>query len=196
VTWDTTAGANGAVGLTAVATDTSGNRTTSAGRAVTVSNVLLSNAGLEVDANRSGAPDCWAVQAGGINAGSARHYTSVHGGGVSELVSMSGYRTGLRGLAVAQTPTCAPTVAPGASYKLSTWYGADAAVRMQVWYRNAAGAWTAWVQSPAFAASTTRWVQAVWTTPPMPAGATAISFGLVLQSNGNVVTDDYGFAHA
>jgi hypothetical protein len=32
------------------------------------------------------------------------------------------------------------------------------------------------------------------TTPPTPAGATALSFGIGLASTGTVVTDDYSMA--
>ena len=44
-------------------------------------------------------------------------------------------------------------------------------------------------QSPTFA-TTTSWAQATWTTPPVPAGATHISFGLGITAVGTLTQDD------
>ena len=57
--------------------------------------------------------------------------------------------------------------------------------RIQAYYQNASGTWTYWTQSPAFAASST------WTTPAIPAGATALSFGTNLAAAGSLTADDY-----
>ena len=35
------------------------------------------------------------------------------------------------------------------------------------------------------------WGQAVYTTPPVPGGAIALSFGLSIDKIGTLVTDDY-----
>ena len=35
------------------------------------------------------------------------------------------------------------------------------------------------------------WALASWTLPPIPQGATGISFGLSLSQNGELLTDDY-----
>ena len=59
-----------------------------------------------------------------------------------------------------------------------------------VYYRNSAGTWVYWTSSPWFAAAGS-YTQAAFTTPALPAGATAISFGLNLFRNGTLVTDDY-----
>jgi hypothetical protein len=47
-----------------------------------------------------------------------------------------------------------------------------------------------WTQSPAFAASSS-WAQAAWTTPAVPAGAVAVSFGVNIAAAGTLTTDDY-----
>jgi hypothetical protein len=49
-----------------------------------------------------------------------------------------------------------------------------------------------WTQSPTFAASST-WAQATWTTPPIPAGATHLSFGLGITAVGTLTQDDLSF---
>ncbi len=40
------------------------------------------------------------------------------------------------------------------------------------------------------------WAQASWRTPAVPAGASGVSFGLALASNGTLTTDGYRFAQA
>jgi hypothetical protein len=50
--------------------------------------------------------------------------------------------------------------------------------------------WRYWTQSPLLAAQQS-WTRATWTTPAVPAGATALSFGLNLAQTGSLVTDDY-----
>jgi putative cell wall-binding protein len=62
--------------------------------------------------------------------------------------------------------------------------------QFDVYYRNAVGGWIYWSSSPLFSASAA-YTQASWTTPPVPAGSTGISFGLNLTTNGTLVTDDY-----
>jgi hypothetical protein len=46
------------------------------------------------------------------------------------------------------------------------------------------------VSSPEFAPAT-EFTAARWTLPPIPGGVTAVSFGLGLTQNGELVTDDY-----
>ncbi|MGI8446030.1 MAG: hypothetical protein ACR2MP_02355 [Streptosporangiaceae bacterium] len=55
-----------------------------------------------------------------------------------------------------------------------------------------AGTWRFWVTSPPMAA-TAGWTQG-WTPPAVPAGATAVSFGLALRSDGTVATTRYSLA--
>ncbi len=85
---------------------------------------------------------------------------------------------------------CAPTVTPGTAYNLGTWYKSTGTTQFALYYRDSAGAWYYWTSSPWFAAASA-WTQATWTTPPVPAGATGLSFGLALIANGSLTTDDY-----
>jgi hypothetical protein len=50
--------------------------------------------------------------------------------------------------------------------------------------------WRFWQQAPTVAYGSS-WTQFTYTTPAVPAGATAVSFGLSLTSLGNLTTDDY-----
>ena len=58
------------------------------------------------------------------------------------------------------------------------------------WYRDANGGWHYWTKSPQFAAASS-WTQATWATPAVPAGATALSFGMNIEAAGTLTTDDY-----
>ena len=62
---------------------------------------------------------------------------------------------------------------------------------MFAYYRNSAGSWVYWAQSPALASAST-WTRGVWTTPALPAGATALSVGPGLIGAGSVTIDDLG----
>jgi hypothetical protein len=90
---------------------------------------------------------------------------------------------------------CSLPVSPGHSYQLSTWYHANAKTQYSVYYRDWQGRWRYWKSSDFFQPAS-NWTRATWQTPPLPDGATGVSFGLALSSNGTVVTDDYGFQPA
>jgi hypothetical protein len=62
-------------------------------------------------------------------------------------------------------------------------------------YRIAAGSWVSWTTSPAAPASST-WAQLTFRTAVVPAGATALSFGLTVASNATVTLDDWSIAPA
>jgi hypothetical protein len=81
-------------------------------------------------------------------------------------------------------------VSAGRSYSLRAWYQSTAKTQFELYYRNKLGTWTYWTASPWFAANTS-YEQAIWDTPPVPAGAEAISFGMNLFSDGQLATDDY-----
>ena len=66
-------------------------------------------------------------------------------------------------------------------------------VSIATYYRNAAGSWVYWQSSPLLA-PTSAWTLASFTSAPLPAGATAVSFGLAMSGAGTVTTDDYALA--
>jgi hypothetical protein len=88
---------------------------------------------------------------------------------------------------------CAAAAAAGHRYTLGAWYKSSGPVVFNAYYRTAAGIWAFWVTSPPLAASR-GWTQGTWTAPPVPAGATAVSFGLALRSDGTLATTRYSLA--
>src|SRR6202007_753796 len=76
---------------------------------------------------------------------------------------------------------------------LGAWYKSRQQVVFNAYYRTPAGTWVFWVTSPPMAASQ-RWTKATWNTPAVPAGASAVSFGLALKSDGTLATTLYSLA--
>jgi hypothetical protein len=75
-----------------------------------------------------------------------------------------------------------------------SWSGSSPTkVSIATYYRNAAGAWVYWQSSPLYAPSSS-WNLAYFASAPLPAGATAISFGLTMSGPGSLTTDDYALA--
>jgi peptidoglycan/xylan/chitin deacetylase (PgdA/CDA1 family) len=195
-TWDSSAVGDGAATVTARAVDTGGNQATSPGEPVTISNAasrggnMLANASLESSANGT-VPDCWQLGGTGTSTYSWTRTSNAHTGSWAENVVITAYTSGDRKLVTSQQANaCSPRVTPGSTYNLSAWYESNQPTHIVAYYLNASGSWVYWTQSPAFAASAS-WAQAAWTTPPVPAGATAVSFGLNLAAVGSLTTDDY-----
>jgi len=195
--WDSTTVGDGPVTVTAQAVDVAGNTTTSGGQAGTVSNAasrggnMLANAGLEVNTGGGSTPNCWQEGDTGTNTAAWTYTTNAHSGSYAENVAISAYTSGSAQLVTAQNASaCSPRVTAGSQYTLGAWYQSSAPTHILAYYQNASGKWAYWTQSPAFAASG-GWAQAAWTTPALPAGATALSFGLSLAAAGSLTTDDY-----
>lgn len=195
-TWDSSTVGDGAVTVTARATDNGGNQGTSTPVTMTVSNAasrggnMLANASLET-ATGGSTPDCWQLGGTGTNSFTWTRTSNAHSGSWAENVTISSLTSGDRKLVTSQgANACSPRITPGSSYSLGVWYQSTATAHIVVYYQNSSGAWTYWTQSPAFAASSS-WTQATWTTPALPAGAVAFSFGLNLATTGSLTTDDY-----
>jgi peptidoglycan/xylan/chitin deacetylase (PgdA/CDA1 family) len=136
-------------------------------------------------------PQCW--QAGGYGTNTAAFSTvaTAHTGTKAEKLTITGYSSGdAKLLPTMDTSTCAPAAVAGHTYSLRAWYTSTAVTQFAVYYRDASGNWVYWTSGPWLAAAGT-YTQASLTTPALPAGATAVSFGLSLFNNGTVVTDDY-----
>jgi hypothetical protein len=84
---------------------------------------------------------------------------------------------------------CAPATVPGHTYQVRGWYKTNGTARLIAYYRNGAGGWVFLSQGPILAAAST-YTQAMWTTPTMPAGSTALSVGFSLRSVGFLTGDD------
>jgi peptidoglycan/xylan/chitin deacetylase (PgdA/CDA1 family) len=195
-TWDSSTVGDGPVTITARATDVGGSQATSGGTAATVSNAaqrggnMLANASLE-SATGSSTPDCWQLGGTGTNTFTWTRSSTAHAGSWGENVAITAYTNGDRKLVTSQgANACSPRVNAGGTYNLGGWYQSNQPAHITAYYKNAAGSWAYWTQSPAFAASS-GWAHATWTTPAVPAGATAVSFGINLAAVGSLTTDDY-----
>jgi len=91
--------------------------------------------------------------------------------------------------------SCAPSVSSGRAYKTGLWYKASGPAHIEVYRRTSIGDWVYWTTSPGFPASAP-WRQASWVTPAVPAGTTALSFGLAAKTAGVITTSDYSLARA
>ncbi|MEQ1529905.1 MAG: hypothetical protein ABL925_11360, partial [Methylococcales bacterium] len=121
---------------------------------------------------------------------------AAHTGNFAESLQITSRTTGDRKLVPRQDlSSCAPAVTAGKQYKLSGWYKSSTDMQIVMYYRTSAGVWQYWLTSANFAAVDT-WSQAGYTTPAVPAGANAISFGLTINKVGTLVTDDYAITVA
>ncbi|MFF1384792.1 polysaccharide deacetylase family protein [Arthrobacter sp. NPDC058288] len=151
---------------------------------------LVQNASLET-AGTGSAPQCWQTAGYGSNTASFSTVSTARTGTKAERLVMSNYVNGdAKLLQTLDSGSCAPPAVAGHTYSLRAWYTSTTVTQFAVYYRNSAGAWVYWTSSPWFAAVGS-YTQASFTTPALPSGATAISFGLNLFRNGTLVTDDY-----
>jgi peptidoglycan/xylan/chitin deacetylase (PgdA/CDA1 family) len=118
------------------------------------------------------------------------------GGAGAERISLTDRRSGTAQLVpTLDLGACAPTVSAGRSYALGAWYKASQPVVFNAYYRTPIGNWEFWKTSPPMPASQD-WTAANWTTPAVPTGASALSFGLALSSNGSLATSRYSLVRA
>jgi hypothetical protein len=194
--WNSRTVPNGAHTLKARAVDPSGNATTTAATTIYVSNSyvnLLQNASLETASGNT--PTCWLLGGYGTNSYTWGRTSDAHAGAFAETLSISSLTNGDRKLVSAQDAgTCAVGATPGHTYTVNGWYKVPSGFGGQplifAYYRNSAGSWVYWAQSAKFATASS-WTQATWSTPAVPAGATAISLGMGLNAIGSVTMDDF-----
>ena len=140
-------------------------------------------------------PRCW-IQAGyGSNTADFNKVPGIAGGTAAE-VTVRRHETGDAKLTQKQDlGACSPAVQPGHSYSLRLSYTADVRTQLSVYYRDSFGEWQFWVASP-FLEPSTAFTPVEWETPPVPEGATGLTYGLSLSSTGSAVTDDYAMYDA
>ncbi|MET0952134.1 MAG: polysaccharide deacetylase family protein [Aeromicrobium sp.] len=137
-----------------------------------------------------GTPTCWMKGGYGSNTANLTVVSPGRTGQRAGRVAVSAYVDGdAKWLPRFDLGGCSPTIAPGHTYSLRSWYTSTAVTQFAVYLRDDNGAWHYWTSSPWFA-SATAWTQATWTTPAIPAGMTGISFGLSLFNNGTLTVDD------
>ncbi len=192
VPWNTATGADrSGAQVTAVAYDTTGV-SSSATSTVTVANQagLLLNPSLEV-VSSAGVPGCWQRVGWGTLAASWTRTTDAHAGSLAQRVDVTSYSSGgVRLMPTLDGGPCAPPGSPGRTYTVTGWYKSTAQPILVFNYRNASGTWSWFTQSASLPASST-WRQVTFTTPALPAGATALSFGLSLYAVGSLTVDDF-----
>ena len=146
--------------------------------------------GLKNPSLEAAGPACWSEAGYGINTPTFTTTTNAHSGAAAVQLTVTGHRSGdARLLPTMDLGECAPAVVPGRTYSLRTWYSSTRVVQFAVYYRTAVGSWVYWTAGPWFPASAA-YTQAVWAPPEVPAGATALSFGLSLFGNGTLTVDD------
>ena len=152
----------------------------------------LSNPSLESLDTNTGFPTCFQSGGWGTNTVAWSRVTgSAHTGTAAEQLTVTGYSSGdAKLLPTLDLGTCSPTVVPGKTYNLSTWYQSTGITQFSLYYRDSTGAWYYWTSSP-WVATATAWTQATFTTPAVPANAVGMTFGLGLIANGTLTTDDY-----
>jgi peptidoglycan/xylan/chitin deacetylase (PgdA/CDA1 family) len=154
----------------------------------------LSNPSLETVDTNTGFPSCYQPGGWGSNTVAWAAASPGHTGNAAEQLTVSGYSNGdAKLLPTLDLYSCAPSVTPGKTYQLSTWYQSTGTTQFALYYRDANWNWNYWTSSRWFATTPAgTWAQATFTTPAVPANATAMTSGLALIANSVLVTDDYG----
>lgn len=155
----------------------------------------VANAGME-QLSAPNVPSCWMQGGWGANTPTFAFGAPAHDGAMAAHVGITGYQSGdAKLLPQFDLGQCSPSVTAGRSYSLRSWYLSSAVTQFAVYLRSDEGAWRYWTSSPWFEAAST-WMQAAWTTPPIPSGYTGISFALSDFHDGDLVTDDVGLYDA
>jgi peptidoglycan/xylan/chitin deacetylase (PgdA/CDA1 family) len=162
---------------------------TTAGPAPVGVNALV-NPSLET-AGADGFPQCWTAAGYGTNTPVWTRVTDAYAGTYAERLQLTSRTDGDAKLIPGwDAGNCAPLVLTGHTYTLSVAYKATAPTFFTLYRQDSAGNWTYWTQSPYFPA-TAAYTAATWTSPAVPAGTRAVTFGLTLDSVGEVTTDSY-----
>lgn len=144
-----------------------------------------------------GVPACFQTVRYGANHATFRY--SRHGGpggDGAESVALTARKSGTaQVLPALDLGACAPGVSAGHSYAVGAWYKSSMPVAFNVYYRTPVGTWRFWAASPVMPAART-WTKASWTPPKVPQGASAVSFGLALNSDGTVAASRFSLVPA
>jgi len=155
----------------------------------------LANGSLE-DSQIQNVPTCWSAYSYGENAPIYGPSRIAYDGQVAETITMHDYRDGdAKILPTFDTGSCTPAAEAGRSYELGAWYFATVPTQIVAYYRTATGGFAYLSSSPYFGPSST-YRHASWTTPPLPEGATGLSFGLSIFADGSLTTDGYTMSPA
>jgi peptidoglycan/xylan/chitin deacetylase (PgdA/CDA1 family) len=150
----------------------------------------LRNPSLET-AGADGFPQCWTGAGYGTNSPVWTRVTDAADGDYAQKLELTSRTDGDAKLVPGwDSGNCAPLVTPGRTLALTVKYHSDQPTFFTVYRQDTAGAWSWWTQSPPFPASAA-YTTAAWTTPAVPSGTRAVTFGLTLDQVGELITDDY-----
>jgi peptidoglycan/xylan/chitin deacetylase (PgdA/CDA1 family) len=145
----------------------------------------------DMEATQDGVPSCWMPASFGHNSPVFDLVPWSRSGRTASRLVMHNYVDGdAKLMQTEDLGTCALAVTPGTIYTLQAWYTSTVPTSFTVQYRLARGTWVYGTASPKFNPAN-EYTRAHWTMPPIPEEVTAISFGLALSQNGELVTDDY-----
>lgn len=116
--------------------------------------------------------------------------TTAPAGSRSWSITVTNYNSGDAKLLQSASPSCAPAVKAGSKYNLAVDYTSTSARNSITVFTHTAAGWGYWTDLSQPAASAT-WTLATATTPAIPAGVDAISFGMSLSANGTLKTTNY-----
>ena len=177
----------------ATTVDNAGNRTnqTATISIATAPANMLQNASLELDSDANGIPNCWKRDGYGTNTAVYTLVSDAFDGSVAQRLDITSWSSGGRRLASAQdTGACAPSAVPGRRYTMTARYKSNIASRFSVYVRGTSGAWR-WFAESAPLPTASAYALATYTSPALPADATAISIGLSIFNVGSITTDAY-----
>jgi peptidoglycan/xylan/chitin deacetylase (PgdA/CDA1 family) len=154
-----------------------------------VTNASLSATG------KGGYPACF--QPAGFGANTAvysYHGGNGPGGAATETIRMTKWTSGdAKLLPTLDLGRCAPSATAGRSYTIGEWYKSSKPTQFDLYYRTSLGSWVYWISGPRRRPATD-WTNDTWTTPALPAGATALSFGLTVGSVGTISITRFSLA--
>lgn len=139
-----------------------------------------------------GAPACFQTAQYGTNTARFSYQPAGGPGGAgAETIRMTGWASGdAKLLPLLDLGQCAPPARAGQRYSVAESYRSAVPVRFDLYYRTTVGNWVYWTTSPAVPAAS-EWAQTSWNTPALPRGATAVSFGLAIGSDGTLSVSRY-----
>lgn len=150
----------------------------------------LKNASLET-AGPDGFPQCWTGTGYGTNTPTWTRVTDAADGTYAQRLELTSRTDGDAKLIPSwDSANCSPLVTVGKTYTLSLSYKSTVPTYITLYKQDASGNWAYWTQSPAFAAAAA-YTTATWTTPAVPAGTKAATFGMTLDQVGVLTTDNY-----
>ncbi|WP_333878754.1 tandem-95 repeat protein [Methylobacter sp.] len=142
-------------------------------------------------------PTCWMHREWGTNNATWTRTTGYTGSNTdfAQQLQMTSRTNGDRSLvptedAGQQAGGCAPSVEAGSVYQLSAYYKSTTGAVVILDYLDANGVWQYLKDGPTLPASN-GWALMTFSTGALPAGAKAISYGIVLTSVGTLTTDEY-----